>query len=68
MDFAAAPSASHQRADLLKWTSDIVAAYLSRNAMNLKHLPQVMDTVYAKLASLAGPDRSEEHTSELQSH
>ena len=48
--------ASRQRADLLKWTSDIVAAYLSRNEMNLKQLPQVMETVYAKLASLGGPD------------
>ena len=46
----------HPRADLLRWTSDIVAAYLSRNQMNLKHLPLVMETVYAKLASLGGPD------------
>lgn len=50
---AAAP---YQRADLLKWTSDIVAAYLSHNQMNLKQLPMVMETVYAKLASLGGPD------------
>ena len=56
MDIAEIPSAPHQRADLLKWTSDIVAAYLSRNEMNLKQLPQVMETVYAKLASLGGPD------------
>jgi predicted transcriptional regulator len=47
---------AHQRTDLLKWTSDIVAAYLSRNQMNIKHLPLVMETVYAKLASLGGPD------------
>jgi predicted transcriptional regulator len=46
----------HPRADLLRWTSDIVAAYLSRNQMNLKQLPLVMETVYAKLASLGGPD------------
>lgn len=56
MDIAEIPSAPHQRADLLKWTSDIVAAYLSRNEINLKQLPQVMETVYAKLASLGGPD------------
>src|SRR4051812_40557198 len=56
MDIAEIPSAPHQRTDLLKWTSDIVAAYLSRNEMNLKQLPQVMETVYAKLASLGGPD------------
>ena len=46
----------HPRADLLRWTSAIVAAYLSRNQMNLKQLPLVMETVYAKLASLGGPD------------
>jgi predicted transcriptional regulator len=46
----------NQRTELLKWTSDIVAAYLSRNQMNLKQLPLVMETVYAKLASLGGPD------------
>jgi predicted transcriptional regulator len=49
-------AATAQREDLLKWTSDIVAAYLSRNQMNLKQLPLVMETVYAKLASLGGPD------------
>jgi predicted transcriptional regulator len=56
MEVADMPAASTQRADLLKWTSDIVAAYLSHNQMNLKQLPQVMETVYAKLASLGGPD------------
>jgi predicted transcriptional regulator len=56
METALLPAASCQRAELLKWTSDIVAAYLSRNQMNLKQLPQVMETVYAKLASLGGPD------------
>jgi predicted transcriptional regulator len=56
MNIAEMPPSSSQRADLLKWTSDIVAAYLSRNQMNLKQLPQVMETVYAKLASLGGPD------------
>ncbi len=43
-------AASCQRTDLLKWTSDIVAAYLSRNQMNLKQVPMVMEVVYAKLA------------------
>ena len=56
MDIAQTLPTSYQRADLLKWTSDIVAAYLSHNQMNLKQLPQVMETVYAKLASLGGPD------------
>ena len=56
MDVAQTLPASYHRADLLKWTSDIVAAYLSNNQMNLKQLPQVMETVYAKLASLGGPD------------
>lgn len=56
MDSADIASPSHRRTDLLKWTSDIVSAYLSRNETNLKQLPQVMETVYAKLASLGGPD------------
>ena len=56
MQTAPIPAASCQRTELLKWTSDIVAAYLSRNQMNLKQLPLVMETVYAKLASLGGPD------------
>jgi predicted transcriptional regulator len=56
METAAIAPVPHPRADLLRWTSDIVAAYLSRNQMNLKQLPLVMETVYAKLASLGGPD------------
>jgi len=56
MEAAQIAAPPHPRADLLRWTSDIVAAYLSRNQMNLKQLPLVMETVYAKLASLGGPD------------
>src|SRR5579883_1586352 len=56
MEISPIPAPPCQRTDLLKWTSDIVAAYLSRNQMNLKQLPLVMETVYAKLASLGGPD------------
>ncbi len=56
METALLPAASCPRTDLLKWTSDIVAAYLSRNQMNLKQVPMVMEAVYAKLASLGGPD------------
>lgn len=56
MDTAQTSALPRHRTDLLKWTSDIVAAYLSRNQTNLKQLPMVMETVYAKLASLGGPD------------
>jgi predicted transcriptional regulator len=56
METAQIASPLHPRTDLLRWTSDIVAAYLSRNQMNIKQLPLVMETVYAKLASLGGPD------------
>ena len=56
METAALSLPQSPRAELLKWTSDIVAAYLSRNQMNLKQLPLVMETVYSKLASLGGPD------------
>lgn len=56
MDTVQTSALPRHRTDLLKWTSDIVAAYLSRNQTNLKQLPMVMETVYAKLASLGGPD------------
>ena len=45
---------SHKCAiELLQWTSDIVSAYLNKNETDLKQLPQMMETVYAKLSALA---------------
>jgi len=41
-----------QKDELLQWTSNIVAAYLSKNEIDLRELPQVLDTVYEKLAAL----------------
>lgn len=38
--------------ELLQLTSSIVAAYLSRNEIDLRYLPQVLDTVYGKLSAL----------------
>ena len=37
---------------LLEWTANIVAAYLSKNEIDSRQLPQVLDTVYGKLLSL----------------
>jgi predicted transcriptional regulator len=37
----------------LQWTSDIVSAYLNKNETDLRQLPQVMETVFAKLSALA---------------
>jgi predicted transcriptional regulator len=45
--------ASRHRAELLQWTSDIVAAYLNKNETDLRQLPHVMETVFAKLSALA---------------
>jgi predicted transcriptional regulator len=38
--------------ELLQWTSNIVAAYLSKNEIDLRQLPQVLETVHGKLAAL----------------
>jgi predicted transcriptional regulator len=38
--------------DLLQWTSNIVAAYLNKNEIDLRQLPHVLETVYAKLSAL----------------
>jgi predicted transcriptional regulator len=43
---------SQQKDELLLWTSNIVAAYLSKNEVDVRQLPQVLDTVYAKLSAL----------------
>lgn len=37
---------------LLEWTTNIVAAYLSKNEIDPRQLPQVLETVYGKLSSL----------------
>lgn len=43
---------SQHKDELLLWTSNIVAAYLSKNEVDLRQLPHVLDTVYAKLSAL----------------
>jgi len=42
------------RNDLLQWTSNIVAAYLNKNEIDLRQLPHVLETVFAKLSALGG--------------
>lgn len=49
------------KTELLQWTSDIVAAYLSKNEINLRDLRHVVDTVYSILSGLGNtgqPDLS----------
>ena len=41
-----------QKDELLQWTSNIVAAYLSKNEVDVRQLPQVLETVYGKLSAL----------------
>ena len=41
------------RFELLQWTSNIVSAYLNRNEIDLRQIPHVMETVFAKLSALA---------------
>ncbi|HET7085653.1 MAG TPA: MucR family transcriptional regulator [Rhizomicrobium sp.] len=41
------------RFEILHWTADIVSAYLNKNETELRQIPQVMETVYAKLSALA---------------
>jgi len=43
---------AQRREDLLQWTSNIVAAYLSKNEVDVRLLPQVLETVYGKLSAL----------------
>ena len=38
--------------ELLEWTSNIVAAYVSKNEVDVRQLPQVLETVYGKLLAL----------------
>jgi predicted transcriptional regulator len=38
--------------ELLQLTSNIVTAYLNKNEVDLRQLPHVMETVYAKLSAL----------------
>src|SRR4051812_33141689 len=44
---------SPYRHELLQWTSNIVSAYLNKNETDLRQLPHVMETVFAKLSALA---------------
>lgn len=44
-------SSYHQ--ELLQWTSNIVSAYLNKNETDLRQIPHVMETVFAKLSALA---------------
>ncbi|MSP48780.1 MAG: MucR family transcriptional regulator [Alphaproteobacteria bacterium] len=43
-----------QHDELLRMTTDVVAAYLSQNRLGTVDLPRVIDTVYASLAGLNG--------------
>ena len=45
--------ASSYRLELLQWTSNIVSAYLNRNETDVRQIPHVMETVFAKLSALA---------------
>ena len=58
--------------EILALTADIVAAHVSNNTVGVAELPQLIQQVYASLSTLgqapAPTQRSEEHTSELQSH
>lgn len=40
--------------DLLRMTTDVVAAYLAQNRLGAGELPRVIGTVYASLAGLSG--------------
>jgi len=46
------------RTELLQCTSNIVSAYLNKNETDLRQLPQVMETVYSILSSLAESNAS----------
>ncbi|MBU6299631.1 MAG: MucR family transcriptional regulator [Alphaproteobacteria bacterium] len=45
--------------DLLKLTSDIVAAYVSNNPLPVGELPAIIKSVYATMGSLAGATSSD---------
>jgi predicted transcriptional regulator len=42
---------------LLRMTTDIVSAYVSKNALPAAQIPEVINTVYASLTGLSGPPR-----------
>lgn len=52
---------SHGRLELLQWTSNIVSAYLNKNETDLRQIPHVMETVFAKLSALAAAGGSAPH-------
>ncbi|KXV34318.1 transcriptional regulator [Gluconobacter thailandicus] len=47
---------AHPHADLLPLTADIVAAYLSQNALSADHLPALIRSVHDALATPATPE------------
>jgi len=49
--------APQSQTELLQWTSDIVAAYLNKNEVELRQIPQVVTTVYSILSSLGDAGR-----------
>lgn len=51
-DHSSVRGAAQYKSELLQLTSNIVAAYLNKNEMDLRQLPQVMETVYSKLSAL----------------
>jgi len=52
---------SRHEDELLRWTSNIVTAYLSKNEVDLQQLPQVFDTIYAKLLALGQSAANQSH-------
>src|SRR6266705_299375 len=52
-DHLSSTDSSGCRFELLQWTSNIVSAYLNKNETDLRQVPHVMETVFAKLSALA---------------
>ena len=56
---------SRMSRELIEWTADIVAAYLSKNSVQAGDLPGLISTVHGSLASLGQPKESAEPPAEL---
>ena len=52
-DYLPSTDSPSYRHELLQWTSNIVSAYLNKNETDLRQIPHVMETVFAKLSALA---------------
>ena len=57
-------TSGHRSDDLLKLTSDIVAAYVSNNPVPVSELPGMIKSVHATLGGLSGAGGSEALTSQ----